>query len=94
MPSVHYQLRWPDGSVARCHSPSTVIKHYLAPHTRYPLVRFMELAREAYPRASERVREVYGYACSSAADQLEVLEREAARFADQPDAVVEVHDLA
>lgn len=93
MPAVHYRLRWPDASVIECYSPSTVIRDYLRPHTRYALDDFMALARAAYPRASDRVRERFGYECSSAADQLAELEQRAARYAGCPDATVDVLDL-
>ena len=90
MPAMHFQLRWPDGSEARCYSPSLVIKDYFQPGTAYPLPLFMAQVREALNIASERVRAKYGFACSQAMDQLGRLEHIAARFATQPDAQVEV----
>ncbi len=53
MPAVHYRLRWPDASVIECYSPSTVIRDYLRPHTRYALDDFTW--RWAFER-SPRVR--------------------------------------
>ena len=93
MPVMHFQVRWPDASVIECYSPSTVIRDYLRPHTRYALDDFMALARAAYPRAAGRVRERFGYECSSAADQLAGAGRLAARYAGCPDAAVDVLDL-
>ena len=90
MPAMHFQLRWPDGSVARCYSPSLVIKDYFQPRVTYPLPVFMAQVREALNIASERVRAKYGFACSQAMDQLERIEHTAARFATQADAQVEV----
>lgn len=87
MPAMHFQLRWPDGSQARCYSPSLVIKDYFQPDTAYPLPLFMTQVREALHIASERVRAKFGFACSQALDQIE---HTAARFAAQPDAQVEV----
>lgn len=90
MPAMHFQLRWPDGSQARCYSPSLVIKDYFQPGTTYPLPLFMTQVREALHIASERVRAKFGFACSQALDQLAQIEHTAARFAAQPDAQVEV----
>jgi uncharacterized repeat protein (TIGR04042 family) len=90
MPAMHFQLRWPDGSQARCYSPSLVIKDYFKPGTTYPLPLFMTQVREALHIASERVRAKFGFACSQALDQLAQIEHTAARFAAQPDAQVEV----
>lgn len=93
MPVLHFRVEWPDGSEANCYSPSTVIREYFAPGTRYALDEFLEIARAALGAASERVRERYGYACSSALDQLAQIERDAARFRDRPDAHVTVIDF-
>ncbi len=90
MPAMHFQLRWPDGSEARCYSPSLVIKDYFQPGTAYPLTLFMTQIREALHVASERVRLKFGFACSQAMDQLDRIEHTAARFGAQPDAQVEV----
>lgn len=90
MPAMHFQLRWPDGSQARCYSPSLVIKDYFQPDTAYPLPLFMTQVREALHIASERVRAKFGFACSQALDQLAQIEHTAARFATQPDAQVKV----
>lgn len=90
MPAMHFQLRWPDGSQARCYSPSLVIKDYFQPGTAYPLPLFMTQVREALHIASERVRAKFGFACSQAMDQLAQIEHTAARFDTQPDAQVEV----
>lgn len=90
MPAMHFELRWPDGSVSRCYSPSLVIKDYFQPGQAYPLPLFMTQVREALNIASERVRAKYGFACSQALDQLERIEHAAARFAAQADAQVEM----
>jgi uncharacterized repeat protein (TIGR04042 family) len=90
MPALHFRIEWPDGSEANCYSPSTVIRDYFTPGTRYPLDQFVERARAALVAASERVREKYGFACSSALDQLAQIERDADRFRDQAGASVTV----
>jgi uncharacterized repeat protein (TIGR04042 family) len=90
MPAMHYQLRWPDASVQTCYSPSLVIKDFFAPHTSYPLSDFMQRLREATQIASDRVEAKFGFACSRAMDNLTSVEQMAARFADQPQACIEV----
>lgn len=90
MPAMHYHLRWPDGAESACYSPSLVIKDFFEPGASYPLPTFMAKVREATQIASDRVRAKFGFACSMAADQLQIIEAEAARFANAADAQVEV----
>jgi uncharacterized repeat protein (TIGR04042 family) len=87
---MHFHLRWPDGSVTRCYSPSLVIQDYFQPGTAYPLPQFMAQVREALNIASERVRAKFGFACSQALDQLAELESLAQRFANLDNARVDV----
>jgi uncharacterized repeat protein (TIGR04042 family) len=88
MPEVRFTVRWPDDSVTDCYSPSTVIHDYLQAGERYPLDDFMRRSRTALNLASERVRVKYGYACSSAMDQLERLEARALTYQSDPAAAV------
>jgi len=90
MPAMHYQLRWPDASESTCYSPSLVIKDYFQPGTSYALPEFLQRIREVTQIASDRVAAKFGYACSRASDQLTTIETQAARFADDPDARVEM----
>ncbi len=90
MPAMHFSLRWPDGRVQRCYSPSLVIKDYFAPGSSYALPDFLQRTREALGIASERVRAKYGFACSMAMDQLAQIEAAAAPFHAAPDAAVAV----
>jgi uncharacterized repeat protein (TIGR04042 family) len=87
---MHFHLRWPDGSAARCYSPSLVIKDYFQPGSRVPLEEFLPRIREALCIASERVRAKYGFACSMALDQLAQIEAAATPFSTEPGATVEV----
>ncbi|MEV4779056.1 MSMEG_0570 family nitrogen starvation response protein [Burkholderia sp. LMU1-1-1.1] len=93
MPEVRFTVRWPDDSVSQCYSPSTVVHEYLRAGERYPLADFMARSRTALTLASERVRLKYGYACSSAMDQLARLEASAGRFEADPGAAVTVETL-
>lgn len=80
MPAVYFQVRWPDKTESQCYSPSTVIKEFFTPGTVYPLAEFMQRANEGLHAASERVREKFGFACSSAMDQLGKIEHIGQRF--------------
>lgn len=74
MPSVYFNVVWPDDSRSQCYSPSTVIKQYLVEGEAYEVQHFLTKVREGLGVASERVRAKYGYSCSAAADQLKTIE--------------------
>lgn len=81
-------VRWPDGRVEECYSPSLVLHDHLAVGERYSVADFASRSTAALAIASERVRAKYGFACSSAAATTEQISRAAAGFA--ADDVVEV----
>lgn len=95
MPEMHFTVRWPDESVSKCYSPSLVIKDYFEEGHAYPVAEFVDRSRTALNIASERVRQKYGYACSSAMDQLQRIEDTAGKFSGREDAsvLVERFDL-
>lgn len=78
MPEMHFRVKWPDGRVDDCYSPSYVIEEHLAVGALYKVSDFVMRARTALEIASERVRAKYGFACSSALDQLRAIEAAAA----------------
>jgi uncharacterized repeat protein (TIGR04042 family) len=78
MPEMHFRVEWPNGRVDRCYSPSYVVEEHLTAGESYPLEEFLTRARTALEIGSERVRARYGFACSSALDQLRALEETAA----------------
>jgi uncharacterized repeat protein (TIGR04042 family) len=80
MPAVNFVLLWPDGVEEKCYSPSTVIYEYFKPGESYSLDEFMTLSEAALLSASERVRQRYGYSCSSASDQLKVIQARIGHF--------------
>jgi uncharacterized repeat protein (TIGR04042 family) len=90
MPEMHFSIRWPDGTPERCYSPSLVIKDFFSPGKTYPLEDFVVRSRTALNIASERVKAKYGFACSSAMDQLSRIEAAAETFAHLPDACVSI----
>ena len=90
MPEMHFHLRWPDGSSARCYSPSLVIKDYFVVGTDYALTDFLTRSRTALGIASDRVRAKYGMPCSRALAQLARIETMASAFTGDPAARVAV----
>jgi uncharacterized repeat protein (TIGR04042 family) len=90
MPEMRFAIRWPDGTHESCYSPSLVIKDFFSPGESYPLDDFVTRSRTALNIASERVRAKYGFACSSAMDQLARIEAAAKTFAHLPGARVHV----
>jgi uncharacterized repeat protein (TIGR04042 family) len=82
MPALTLLLRWPDGTLERIYSPSTVVRDFLQPGREYPVAEFCATAGRAFHAASERVRAVYGMPCSRAAASLAAIERHASGFSD------------
>jgi uncharacterized repeat protein (TIGR04042 family) len=90
MPEIRFLIRWPDGTVESCYSPSLVVKDFFSLGETYPLADFVKRSRTALDIANERVRVKYGYRCSRAMAQLSRIETVAAAYADFPDARVTV----
>ncbi|MDQ6776278.1 MAG: MSMEG_0570 family nitrogen starvation response protein, partial [Actinomycetota bacterium] len=88
MPSVEFNLRWPDGAVQRCYSPSTAIEQVLVEGGAYPVGELLRRCRAGLERGSERVREQRGFACTAAAEQLATIEGRAGSMAAGDDATV------
>jgi len=88
MPAMTYRLQWPDASVSECYSPSLVIRDYFAAGNAYELADFLRRIREATAIASERVRAKYGFPCSRALAQLQVIELQAQAFMERDEARV------
>jgi uncharacterized repeat protein (TIGR04042 family) len=78
MPEMHFRVEWPNGRIDRCYSPSYVIEEHLTVGEAYRVEDFVERTRAALELASERVQARYGFACSSALDQLRAIEETAA----------------
>ncbi len=77
MPAVNFKIRWPNGKEATGYSPSTVIYQYLEEGASYPLPEFLQRIESALNNASERVKQVKGFYCSSAMDTLSSLKGQA-----------------
>jgi uncharacterized repeat protein (TIGR04042 family) len=67
MPELIFEVRWPDGRLQRCYSPSLVMHDYLSAGSDYTVADFVDRSSRALQEASERVRAKYGFACTSAA---------------------------
>ena len=93
MPEMYFQVRWPDGAVQRCYSPSTVVADYFSADTEYDLADFVERSRTALGIAGERVREKFGFFCTGASEQLAQIERTAAAHGTVAGATVTVESL-
>lgn len=78
MPEMTFTLRWPDGRVQECWSPSLVVHEHLAVGESHLVPDLVSLARTALGEASERVRARYGFACSAATASLAAIEAAAA----------------
>lgn len=74
MPEVHFRIRWPDGTIEQCYSPSSVITDHLSAGRDYTVADFMGRARRALTQASSRVEQIYGRPCSLALAQAKALE--------------------
>jgi uncharacterized repeat protein (TIGR04042 family) len=78
VPEMHFSIEWPGGAIERCYSPSYVIEEHLTEGTDYPVSEFLERTARALQVASDRVQARYGFACSSALEQLAALRTAAA----------------
>ncbi len=80
MPEMLFKVRWPDGGVETCYSPSTVIRDFYEVGRSYTLAEFLAASREGLHAASDRVRMRYGSGCSRAMAQLAAIEARAKRL--------------
>ncbi|GLR71228.1 MSMEG_0570 family nitrogen starvation response protein [Agaribacter marinus] len=92
MPEKRFEVRWPDGEVESCYSPSSVISQYFRAGQTLSLDEFVNLSEQGLKHASKRVEETYGYACSSAMDQLSRIQRKAKRLEAQD--ALQVHIIS
>ncbi|MEE4025965.1 MSMEG_0570 family nitrogen starvation response protein [Gordonia sp. PKS22-38] len=88
MPEMTVTVRWPDGQVQECYSPSLVMHDHLDVGGTYAVDDFTTRATTALAEAAERVRAKFGFACTSAAATADDITRAAQRY--DADARVEV----
>ena len=80
MPEMTFTVEWPDGTVAKCYSPSLVMHDHLAVGTDYRVDDFVDRTTEALDLASERVKAKFGFECTSALAQKAEIAEVTARF--------------
>ncbi len=66
MPVTYIDIEWPDQQSDRIYSPSSIIEDYFNPGESISMGQFLTACTEGLEEASERVRQKYGYACTSA----------------------------
>ncbi|OCX65371.1 hypothetical protein BFP70_09925 [Thioclava sp. SK-1] len=88
MPETFWTVRWPDGAEERLYSPSSIIGELFTAGQSYEVKDFLNRARIGLTRASNRVEKKYGFACSSAMDQLTRIETRIAPFETQTGAQI------
>ena len=77
MPETIFKVRWPDGGVEACYSPSTIIREFYEVGRSYTPAEFLSASRDGLRAASDRVRMRYGSGCSRAMAQLAAIEQKA-----------------
>lgn len=92
MPVTTFNVHWPDGQQEACYSPSSVIKEHFELNREYSVSEFLGVCDTALNEASERVREKFGFACSSAMDQLNAIHVRCQQF-DDPSSVIVVSSI-
>lgn len=80
MPEMTFTVRWPDGDVTDCYSPSLVVHDHLETGTRYTVADFADRTVRAMETASDRVKDKYGFVCTSAAATSADVSMRAARY--------------
>jgi uncharacterized repeat protein (TIGR04042 family) len=88
MPEMTFTVRWPDGRVDDCYSPSLVVHDHLDVGSTYAVEEFVSRSGTALGIASDRVRAKYGFACTASSASLERITATASRYA--ADDLVEV----
>jgi uncharacterized repeat protein (TIGR04042 family) len=88
MPEMTVTVRWPDGRVTDCYSPSLVMHDHLTAGGTYRVDEFTHRATVALGEASERVRAKFGFHCTASAASLDRIVGTASSYA--ADDVVEV----
>ena len=70
MPVTYLNIEWPNKETDQVYSPSRVIEEYFTPGNLLTIEKFLQITNEALTEASERVRRKYGYACTSAQEEI------------------------
>ena len=71
MPVTYVHIEWPDHKTDHLYSPSSVIQEYFKPGEDLSIEIFLATCTKGLNKASERVQQKFGYACTSAMAELE-----------------------
>jgi uncharacterized repeat protein (TIGR04042 family) len=82
MPEFRVSVKLPDGEVRDCCSPSSVVASFFQPGQTVSWGEFLSRSQTALRAAQERVRQRYGFACSSAAAEAQSLEELRGKYAE------------
>lgn len=93
MPSVNFTVQWPNGECSTFYSPSTIVYEFFQKGQNYSAQEFLAQAEQALHAASERVRARYGFACSSAMDNLKQIQYTAKTKQIQAQDRIEIVDI-
>lgn len=93
MPSVNFTVKWPNGEISNFYSPSTIVYQYFQKGQKLAANDFLEIANVALNAASERVRQRYGFACSSAMDTLNQIIQQSKKNEIKNQDFIEVIDI-
>ena len=88
MPEMTVVVRWPDHREEECYSPSLVMHDHLEEGSVYTVDDFAQRSSRALSVASDRVHELLGFACTSAAATTEQIRRSAAAYPSEAHVVV------
>ena len=70
MPVTYVNIEWPNQEFDKVYSPSSVIKEYFTEGDSLSVEEFLTKCNNALYEASERVKKKYGYACTTAQEEL------------------------
>jgi uncharacterized repeat protein (TIGR04042 family) len=92
MPEMTFTVRWPDGGIDECYSPSQVLHDHLDAGAEYSVAEFVRRSTDALDEASRRVRAKYGFECTSAMQQKAEIAARSSTFDDaEPVRVLAMH---
>lgn len=70
MPVTYVHIEWPDKEPDQIYSPSSIIENYFTPGNSISVNEFSKSCKDGLGEASERVRQKFGFACTSAQAEL------------------------
>lgn len=80
MPEMTFAIEWPDGRMMDCYSPSLVMHDFLTEGHQYPVQQFVDRSSQALDQAADRVKERFGFTCTSAMAQQDKIVSVAAKY--------------